>query len=86
VNTSRTKLSPPQIARRWGVSPQKILAWIRSGELRAIDAATHRGGRPRYLVDIADLAAFEQRRAVVVPPATRRCRRRRRDAGITVYF
>ena len=84
MNTSRTKLSPPQIARRWGVSPQKILAWIGSGELRAINAATRLGGRPRFLIDVADLAVFEQRRAVVATPAA--VRRRRRDIGITKFF
>ena len=84
MNTSRTKLSPPQIARRWGVSPQKMLAWIGSGELRAINAATRLGGRPRFLIDVADLAAFEERRAVVATPAA--VRRRRRDIGITKFF
>jgi hypothetical protein len=30
----RTELTPPEVAARWGVAPEKILAWIRSGELR----------------------------------------------------
>ena len=34
----RSKLSPPQLARLWGGRPGKVLAWIRSGELRAIAA------------------------------------------------
>ena len=84
MNTSRTKMRPSEVARRWGVSTEKILVWIRSGELRAIDAATRRGGRPRYLIDITDLAAFEANRTVVAVPATRR--RRRRDIGVTKYF
>ena len=81
----RTKLSPPEVARRWGVSAEKVIAWIRSGELRAIDAATHRGGRPRYLVDLVDLAEFEAKRAVVATPATHR-RRRRKDPAVIQYF
>lgn len=59
------KLTPPQIARRFGVSPEKVLAWIKAGELRAINASTRADGRPRYLVDETDLDAFEQQREVV---------------------
>ena len=69
-------LSPPQVAQRFGVAPEKILAWIHSGELRAIDVATRRGGRPRYRVDPADLALFVRKRTVGTPtPATRRIRK-----------
>ncbi len=32
----RTKLTPPQLGKLWGISPDKIVAFIRSGELRAI--------------------------------------------------
>lgn len=73
--TTKRKLTPPDIARLWGITPDKVLVWIRSGELRAIDASTTQGERPRYLVDIDDLAAFERGRSTVQPapkPATRR--------------
>jgi hypothetical protein len=79
----RTKLTPPQIAIRYGVSTDKVLAWIRSGELRAMDASTRRGGRPRYLVDVADLAAFEQSRSATPVPTTRR---RRATADVIEFF
>jgi excisionase family DNA binding protein len=61
---SLTKLTPRQIARRWGISPSKVVRWIQSGELRAIDGSTARAKRPRYLVDIQDLAEFERSRLV----------------------
>lgn len=79
----RTKLTPPEIAERYGVSPDKVLAWIRSGELRAINLATTPGGRPRYRIDLADLLAFEQRRAAqpVARPA-----RRRQSPDVVEYF
>jgi hypothetical protein len=64
MSTAVRKLTPPQVAKQWGVAPEKIVAWIRSGELKAIDASTSRGKRPRYLIDIKDLAAFEQSRLV----------------------
>lgn len=72
----RTKITPPQLASRWGIGDEKVLAWIHSGELRAIDASTKRGGRPRYLIDEVDIAAFEAKRAVTQPPKQRRSRRR----------
>jgi excisionase family DNA binding protein len=63
VPPERSKLTPPEVARLWGVSPDKVLAWIAGGELRAVNAATRPGGRPRWLIDRADLAAFEAARA-----------------------
>jgi len=78
-------LTPPEVARRWGVSPDKVIGWIRSGELRAIDVSAHPGiGRPRYRIDVLDLAAFESQRQVVVSP--KRTRRRRRDPSVIEFF
>jgi excisionase family DNA binding protein len=83
--TKRTKLTPPEVAARYGVSPDKVLAWIRAGELRAVNIATRPTGKPRWLIDEADLAAFERRRtAQVVPVVTPR--RRRRDTDVIPYF
>jgi len=64
----KRKLTPPELARQWGISPTKIIGWILAGELRAIDASATRGGRPRYLIDIDDVADFERRRAASPPP------------------
>lgn len=75
--TTKQKLTPPEVAELWGISPDKILAWIRSGELRAIDASTTRGGRPRYLIDVGDLAAFERSRSTTPVPASKPAKRRR---------
>lgn len=66
----RTKFTPPQVAEMWGVNPAKIIAWIRSGELRAIDASLSPGLRPRYLIDLEDLREFERRRSVAPPTKT----------------
>lgn len=83
--TPRTKLSPPEVATRFGVNSDKVLAWIRSGELRAIDVSSQPGiGRPRYRVDLCDLAAFESGRQVVVAPKT--TRRRRKDPDVIEFF
>jgi len=80
----KTKLTPPELAKLWGIDVQKVLHWIRSGELRAINAATDRNGRPRYLIDISDIAIFETARAVT--PPTPRARRRRTDPDVIEFF
>ena len=82
--SKRTKLTPPQLAAQWGIDVAKILTWIRSGELRAINVATDRNGRARYAIDVADIAIFEASRAVQ-PPAPR-IRRRHADPQIIQFF
>ena len=84
ATSKRTKLSPPQLAAQWGVDVHKILHWIRSGELRAINAATDRNGRARYLIDATDIQVFEAARAV--QPPTPRIRRRRADPNVIQFF
>ncbi len=85
MSSCKMKLRPADIAERWGISIAKVISWIRSGELRAINAATTQVGRPRFLIDPADLEAFEQRRAVVPPPEPAP-RRRKKDPEIVEYF
>jgi len=79
------KLTPPQVAKTYGVSPERIIAWIRAGELVAIDVSGRPGvGRPRFRIDPADLVAFDARRAVVTTPKA--SRRRRKDPSIVEFF
>lgn len=85
VTLTKKKLTPPEVAKLFGVEPGKIIAWIKSGELRAIDGATRRGGRPRYLVDVADIEAFERARQIV-PERASAPRRKRSDSGVTEFF
>ena len=44
LSTYRDKLTPPQLAKMWGVGPDKVLAWIRNGVLQATNVAASRGG------------------------------------------
>ena len=76
VPLDRQYLTPPQLAERWGVSPEKVYAFIRSGELRAINLATQRGGRPRYAISYEDAEAFERSREVVAAPSSPPVKRR----------
>ncbi len=78
------KFRPPELAKRYGVEPSKIIAWIRSGELRAVNIATRPTGRPRYIIDEEDVVAFEERREARPPVKTER--RPRRQTGTREFF
>lgn len=84
----RTKVSVPHLAKEWGVSTAKIIAFIKSGELLAIDVSTRQEKRPRYLIDRADIEAFERARQVVPDGGLSTTQRlRRRAAGdVNEYF
>ena len=70
-------LTVADVARRYRVSPDKVRAWIRSGELACVNTAAVLCARPRYVVLPDALAAFERRRAGGPPPQpARRCKRR----------
>jgi hypothetical protein len=62
------------LARRFTVKPHVILAFIRAGELRALNIAAPGAKRPHWRIMPADLAAFEARRAATPdePPPARR--------------
>lgn len=81
----RRKLTPPQIAAQFGINSDKVVHWINTGELRAVNIATRPNGRPRWVVDIDDLAEFEQSRAAV-PPTPKPKRRKRAEAGVIQFF
>ena len=77
-------LTPPAVARRLGVKPERVIRWIKRGELKAINVSDGKQ-RPRYRISAEALAEFERRRAVVPPPEPAK-RRRRRDTKVTDYF
>jgi hypothetical protein len=78
--SKRTTTTPPQLAQQWGCAPAKVIGFIRRGELRAINLATHRHNRPRYIIDLADIEAFELSRQVVPDGSASTTRRLRRRA------
>ena len=77
-------LTPPEAAKELRVSPDKVLTWIHSGELRAFDVSAARGQRPRWRIARADLDDFLARRAATPPQKPQR--RRRRQAKTTTYY
>ncbi len=60
--------TPPQLAEEFGVDADKILGWIRSGQLIAINMVATTGGRPRYRISAEEAEAFLKRRGSAPPP------------------
>jgi hypothetical protein len=75
-------LTVRDVARRYRVGEDKVRAWIRRGELAAVNTAAL-CGRPRWVVSTEALAAFERRRTASPPPKPPR--RRRRQALVDYY-
>lgn len=77
-------VTPRELARHLRVTTHKVLEWIRSGELIAMNVATRQSKRPRYRIEAGDLAHFQQRRVSLMTPngeqTVRRGGRRRRSA------
>jgi excisionase family DNA binding protein len=76
-------LTPPEFARQLRVKASKVIGWIRSGELAAIDTAPRGALRPRYRISREAVESFERRRAVVPLPAP--VRRRRKRAAVKSF-
>ena len=77
-------ITPPELAKRWGVASHKILSWIDSGELRALNVASLRTGRPRWRIDEQEIARFELARASATAKQPRV--RRKAPAGVKEFF
>lgn len=86
VVVAKTHYTPPELAKQWSVSPDKIRAWIASGELEAFDASTTQGGRPRYLIRREAVEAFEALRSIQKPPEPAPRRSRRADDDVIEFF
>jgi len=84
--TAKTRITPPELARRWGISPDKVLSWIRNGELRAVNVATNSNSRPRFVIDEKDIAAFEERRANGSKQTPPRVRKRRSPPNVIQFY
>ncbi len=73
------------VATRLAVKPQTVLAWIRGGELAAVNVARANGGRPRWRIRESDLDAFLAARQPQ-PAAGRPRRTRRVTTGVIQFF
>ena len=71
------------LAARYRVGEDKVRAWIKAGELKALNTSSTLCARPRYVVTADALEAFERRRSVTPPPKTKT---RRRKAEFVDYY
>ncbi|MDM8006089.1 MAG: hypothetical protein QUV05_08090 [Phycisphaerae bacterium] len=86
-HVTESATTPPALARRYGCHVGKILSFIRSGELAALNLAIKRTGRPRWRITPEAIADFEAGRKAVPPaPRPRRQRRPKLDSNVTEYF
>jgi len=75
--------TPPAVAKRLRVTPEKIISLIHSGEIQAVNVALNKDGkRPRWRISEDAVQAFLQNRASK-PPVPRRRRRRKRTTAET---
>lgn len=62
-------ITPPQLAKRWGVAVEKIWQLIDNGSLVAINFATDPNGqKPRYRITLEEVSRFLEARSTK-PPA-----------------
>ena len=77
--------TPPEVAKRYGVDPSRVITWIRNGELRAIDVSRRGAKRPRFRIDPSALLEFEAKRSATSSPKPTR-RKRNHTAGVIEFF
>jgi hypothetical protein len=75
--------SPPQIADLLRIEAEKVIAWIKSGQLIAVNVGNG-PLRPRYRISQESLDDFLRRRQTQ-PPAPRPVRRRK-QTSVREYF
>lgn len=77
-------MSVSQIAERYAVKADTVLAWIRSGSLIAIDVSTARK-LPRWRITAESLARFEESRSSQPPVVVERRKPSKKDKGYVKY-
>jgi hypothetical protein len=71
------------LARRWRVGEDKVRAFLRKGELVAVNVAACLAGKPQWRITAESVKQFEQRRSSV--PTPKPVRRRRQVAEVDFY-
>lgn len=83
-SVTRRHLTPPQVAEEFGVATAKVITWIRTGELTALNLANRGCRRPRYAIPLDALDDFRRSRQVVPDGGLSTTRRLRRKAEANV--
>jgi hypothetical protein len=75
-----------EVAARYAVDDKRVIAWIRSGELRAIDVSEGSGRKARWRIKPEWLAEFEAAREAKTSPSPRPSRRAAKSGWQFTYF
>jgi len=78
----RTHLTPPEVAKRYGVSPDTVRSWIENGQLKATNIGQGKK-KPRFRIEPQALEEFDRRRTAESKPPTP-AKRRRSSTGLSV--
>jgi hypothetical protein len=78
--------TPPELAKLWRVSPEKIIAFIRGEELAAFDAARKGASRPRWRITPDAVRAFEHGRQATPRPELPPRRQRRTEVHLKRFI
>jgi hypothetical protein len=87
-----TYVTPAELAAMWGVAHDKVLEFIKTGELEAFNVASKQSRRPQFKVTLAAVKAFQERRsghdpARSAPPVTpRRTSSKKSKSSNREYF
>lgn len=75
---------PRALAKRWSVCVDKVLGFIKTGELRAFNVASAKSRRPRYRISIEEVRRFEEKtRSAASPRSAESTMTRRRKPSAT---
>lgn len=80
--------APAELAEEWSVTDDKVIDFIKSGELEAVNLALSKGGKPRYRISEAAVEKFLADRAIRTKPKdTPKPRRQTAGAaGVRTYY
>jgi hypothetical protein len=78
-------LTPPEVGRRWRIKAERVISFIKSGQLRAMDVASPTSTRPRYRIDMAAVLEFESTRSGARTPKPLR-RKKARQTDVVEFF
>jgi hypothetical protein len=87
-----TYFNPAQVAEMWGISHDKVLGFIKSGELRAFNVASKSSRRPQFKIPSDALREFEEQHSgrdparSRPPPSGRRSSRKSSASPPREYF
>lgn len=74
-DSTREFCTPPELAKRLGIATEKVLGWIKTEDLKAVNVATNLAGRPRWRIAASAVEDFFQARqnlATLPKPERRR--------------